>query len=111
MNRHQRRTAHVHKQVSEVAKALTHELYDSLMSNNELNKAWTAKWPDLSSKQREDQFVAQYWGRAIPAARATMATMLRGPYDEALKESIMSALSLDNTLVRGRRPQVVAGES
>jgi len=49
-------------------------------------------------------------------ARAILAGMLTGPYDETFKESVMEALELDATLIRGRirvgeGMQIVGGQN
>lgn len=95
-------TAHCHVMVAEVAKAAAHELYDTLMFDNALNELWRKRYPNLGSKKLEDKFVAMYWGKCIPFARATLAQLLRSPIDDRQKESIVEALALDATLIRGR---------
>lgn len=102
IERRQIRVAHAHKRVAEVAKELTHDLFDRLMQNPEIEAAWKARFPEDSTSRLEDRFVDMYWGKAIPAARATLAGLLRSDLPEALKSEIFEALSNDATMTRGR---------
>jgi hypothetical protein len=95
-------SAHCHKLIASVAQAAAHELYDSLMMDQLLYEVWKKRFPELGSKQLEEEFVKMYWGKCIPFARATLAHLLGKPIDEAQKESIMEALLLDKSLMRGR---------
>lgn len=95
-------SAHCHKLVAEVAKAAAHELFDTMMMDQVLWDLWRKRFPGMASKRLEERFVGMYWGKCIPFARATLARLLSEPIDEAQKESIMDALVLDSTLVRGR---------
>lgn len=108
MNRHERRASHVHKQVAEVAKALCGDLYERIMGDNVYFDAWKKQNEGCTSIELERRFIAKNWPRCIPTARATMALMLRGPYDDAMKAQISEALILDATLMRGRaNPRIV----
>lgn len=104
--------SHCHKRVRDVAQGIARGTYEMLMSaNNEVYARWKKKYPELTAKQLEDKFVAQYWGSHIDGARATLARMLTEPLDPALKEEIVEILALDSTLMRGRRnPAVVMGQ-
>jgi hypothetical protein len=98
-----KKVAHVHKDVAEVAKAAAAELYETLMSSNELYDAWKAKYPGAGPKALLVNFVDANWARCIPLARATMARLLASPtLDPEAKERIMEALELDDTLRLGR---------
>lgn len=107
MNRHERRAAsggaHVHKLVAKTAKEFAGLLYSELMSNNQIYAEWKRQHPGCPPGRLEALFIVEKWGQCIPAARATLATMLTGPYPEELKEEIHEALCLDNTLIRGRK--------
>jgi len=94
--------AHAHWRVRETAIAMGHQLYDHLMHDNDFNRIWKERYPDLNSKQREELFVAKNLYRLLPQARATLTQMLNMSYDDVLKEHIYEALLLDATLVRGR---------
>lgn len=93
---------HCHRQVAEVAKAAAHELFDTLMLDQAMYDMWRKRFPGMSAKALEAKFVKMYWWRCIPFARATLATLLTRPIDEAQKEDIMEALALDASLTRGR---------
>ena len=95
-------SAHCHVMVADVAKAAAHELYDALMFDNMLNELWRKRFPNLGPKKLEAKFVSMFWGKCIPFARATLAQLLRSPIDDRQKESIVEALALDATLIRGR---------
>jgi len=102
-----RPSKHVHKMVADTAKAMCHEVYDTLMQRDEWYALWKSQHPKLHGAALEEAFVRTHWGKYVDGARATLAAMLGRPIDESLKESIMDALMLDNTLLRGRsaRPQ------
>lgn len=101
--RQERPTGHAHKLVRETAVAMAHELYDTMMTDNEWYRLWKAQWPDEDGKQLELRFVAKNLSRLLPQARAVLAQMLRSPgTNEGMKEEIYEALVLDNTLIRGR---------
>jgi len=97
-----RPSKHAHWRVKETAEVMAHELYDHMMHDNQWYAAWQAKHPELNSKQLEQAFVDKNMAILLPQARAILAGMLNRPYDEGLKESIMEALVLDATLVKGR---------
>jgi hypothetical protein len=89
--------------VADVAKGLAHEVYDYLMTkHDDLYQEWREKFPDLGSKALEDKFVKMTWSNHVPAARATLANQLSLPGPDSLKDTILEALILDNTLIRGR---------
>lgn len=95
-------SGHCHKLVAKQAKEAADELYEVLMKDNLMYGLWKKQNPGLNDKRLRLRFVARNWGRCIPFARATMARMLTMPIDEGLKETILEALSLDATLMRGR---------
>lgn len=100
---------HCHKLVRSTAQAAAGELYDLLMHDNALHDEWKQQNPGLTEKQLASRFIATRWPACIPFARATLATLLTKPIDDDVKESIMEALALDATLIRGRttRSQIV----
>jgi|SRR5262245_43718880 len=97
-----RPSAHAHKLVHATAVAMAHELYDTMMHDNEWYRIWKLQNPELGAKELEERFVAKNLSRLLPQARATLAAMLRNPGNEHLKEEIYEALVLDATLIRGR---------
>ena len=97
-----RPSKHCHKLVAETARAMCHELFDTLMHDNAWYDVWRRQNPGMSARQLEAAFVARNWGRLVQSARATLAAMLSGPYDDATKTRVYEALCLDNTLIRGR---------
>jgi len=99
-----RPSKHVHKMVAETAKAMCHEVYDALMQRDDWYALWKSQHPNLRGAALEEAFVRKNWGKYVDGARATLAGALARPLDESLKESIMEALMLDNTLLRGRGP-------
>lgn len=96
------RAAHAHKLVAETARAAAHELYDTLMSSNEVRAAWRKQNEGLSERELELRFVNKNLQRCLPVARATLAMLLRQATDPALQSTIYEALCLDAQLVRGR---------
>lgn len=94
----------VHELIAETAKAMAHEVYDTLMSSHNFwYSGWKAKHPGMAPKMLETIFVRQRWGRFIPAARATLARMLQShSLDSTLRDRIEKALVLDRTLIRSR---------
>ncbi len=133
MNRHQRRAAgirprprrviaHAHQLVADTAKEAARELYDSLMSNNELRANWlrrceatlaldTTDRSERAERLRMALFVDSYHGtpECIQLARATLARLLASPtVSDDHKETIMEALELDDTLALGRQREVLA---
>lgn len=106
------KAAHCHVMIRETAQALAHELYDQLMKDDNIFKAWKAQNPGLNAKALEATFVASKWGLCVEPARTTLTLLLRGNLDEAVKDSIYTALCLDRTLVRGRQdPPMILGEA
>lgn len=99
--------AHCHRDVAAVAQEAANELYDTVMSNNLVFDQWKKSHPGLSVKGLRKAFVKQNWGKCLPLARATMGRMLSEPIDDTVKESILEALALDQTLMRGRGRQMV----
>lgn len=97
-----RPSKHAHHLVHSTAVGMAHELYDTMMGDNEWYGQWKALNPGISPKGLEDRFVAKNLGLLVPQARAMLAHMLRTSVDDILKEQIYEALLLDNTLIRGR---------
>ena len=101
---------HVHKLVAQVAKEAAGQLYDRLMGDNMIRKAWQDQNPEATEKELESRFISRNWGQCIPFARATLATMLTAPLDSRTKDDILEALVLDAQLVRGRaKPDQIMG--
>lgn len=101
-----RRQTHAHRDVAKVAQEAANELFDTVMSNNLVYEAWKAKHPGASAQGLRKAFVRDNWAKCLPLARATMARMLSEPIDDRLKESIVEALALDQTLMLGRERRV-----
>lgn len=105
-----RSSAHCHKQIAKTAKGLADANFDEMMSNDWVYREWKRQHPGASAKALRNAYVAKFWGRFIPAARATLALMLREPIDPELKEEIIEVLALDQTLMKGRaNPMAIAG--
>lgn len=95
--------AHCHKLVAETAREMCHQLYDTMMQDNEWYKLWKQRWPKLNAKQLEGKFVAKNLTKMLPQARAALSAMLsNSSYDEKTKETIYEALLLDQELMLGR---------
>jgi hypothetical protein len=98
-----KRVSHAHSMVLDTAKEMAFELYEHMMRDNEWYATLKRLNPGLTPKQLEARFVLRIGPTLVEQARATLAGLLATPIDEKTKESIMSALLLDNTLVRGRK--------
>jgi len=95
---------HAHKMVASVAANCAAELYETLMSNNQIYDAWKRQHPGASEKGLRLAFVAKYTSECLGIARATLARLLADPtISTEHKESIMEALELDATLMLGRK--------
>ena len=81
---------------------MAHELYDVMMQDNEWYSVWKKCQPGMSVKGLETAFVRRNLAQLIPKARAILAAMLAGPYDDGMKDKIHEALLLDWTLIKGR---------
>lgn len=91
-------TSTAHPLIAETAQNMAEALYEELARNN----AWYVRNPDRRA------FVVRLWPTLLAEARATLAQMLAGTYDEQLKAQIYDALSLDNDLRLGRtQPQLI----
>lgn len=88
--------------VRDTAVAMAHELYDTMMQDDQWYKYWKFQHPDYTSKQLEEAFVERNLATILPQARAVLAKMLRTSTDDRVKEEIYEALTLDATLIRGR---------
>jgi len=93
-----------HAKVMEVAKAAAGELYESLMSNDAMFKAWKKQNPNCkNAKQLEKAFIDKNWGSCLEFARATLTIMLTRPdVADSMKDEIMIILEQDQAL-RNRR--------
>jgi hypothetical protein len=95
--------AHCHKLLASVAVNCAAELYENLMSDNVLYKAWKDQNPGLTSNQLARKFISKNWGQCLGIARATLARLLESPtISVEYKETIMEALVLDASLMKGR---------
>lgn len=94
----------IHPVILETATAMAHELYDTMMQDNEWYKSWKHANPGASAKALESRFVKRNLDRLVPQARATLASMLPTISDESLRQTIYDALLLDATLVRPGAP-------
>jgi len=87
----------------EVAKAAAGELYESIMSNDIMFKAWKKQNPGKNAKQLEKAFIDKNWGSCLDFARATLTIMLtKDDIPEAMKDEIMLILEQDQS-IRNRR--------
>ena len=109
------KVVHAHTLVANTAMELCNALYDQMMSDNAMYKAWRDKYyapthniSPKAAKFLRDKFIELYWASCIKPARATLAAMLNGPYDEDYKQTIHSALVLDHTLIKGRERGLTA---
>ena len=104
-------TSFCHVQIKKTAIGLCEQNYDELMSDNMVYEIWRKKHPGKPDRFLRKAFVDKNWGRYIPAARTTLALLLRTPIDEALKLEIVEVLALDAQLIPGRlNPTVVTGQ-
>lgn len=92
-----------HEMVAETAREFANELYDTVMSNNEVRSKWKESRPGMAEKALRKAFVKKNWQMCLVPARATLAALLARPIDENLKERIHEALLLDAVLIRGAR--------
>lgn len=104
-------SAHVHKLVASVAVNCAAELYETMMGDDAYYAAWKRRFPGASPKALARKFVEANWGRCIPVARATLARLLADPtIAESHKATIMEALELDASLMKGRQqPMRIVG--
>jgi len=92
-----------HAGVMKVAKEAAANLYESMMSNDGLYKAWKKQNPGANDKQLLERFVERNWGHCLDFARSTLTEMLKRPdIAEEMKDEIMVILEQDYTL-RHRR--------
>lgn len=95
---------HAHNLVASVAVNAAYELYEVMMVDNVYYEAWKRKHPGKSPKALAQLFVEANAERCVPIARATLAGLLTSPtISESYKESIVEALALDSSLMKGRR--------
>ncbi len=94
-------TVNAHFMVAETAKAMAHELYDIVMTDNVAYASWKDICPELTPKLAEKKFVELLVPFLLDDAVTTLATMLRGSLPEVLKNQIADALMKDASL--GRR--------
>lgn len=99
-----RPSKHAHKLVHSTAVAMAHEFYDTMMGDNEWYAQWKQLNPGISAVGLEDRFVAKNLGLLIPQARQVLAALLAptSNISPEQREEVYEALTLDNTLIRGR---------
>ena len=98
---HSRPSGTAHSLIVETARAMAHELYDTMMLDNEWFAAWKAANPaGASAKALERNFVRRNLTRLLPGARAVLAASLATLADAASRETVYNALLLDAELVR-----------
>ncbi len=109
------KVVHAHQLVANTAMEMANVLYDQMMEDNAMYKAWKDKYyapthniSPKAAKFLRDKFVELYWASCITPARATLAAMLTGPYDDDYKQEIDRALILDMTLIKGRQKGLTA---
>ena len=109
------KVVHAHQLVANTAMEMANVLYDDMMGDDVIYKAWREKHGVVganisprNAKFLRDKFVETYWASCITPARATLAAMLNGPYDDDYKQNIHKALVLDHTLIRGRERGMMA---
>lgn len=101
----ERPSGHAHKLVAETAEAMAHELYDTMMQDNQWYKLWRKSHPGMGKVALEELFVRKNFGKMIPQARATLTQMMQSyaaKGDQEMADKIYEALTLDATLIRGR---------
>lgn len=97
-----RGAAHAHRMVAKAAAEMAGHAYELIMKNDVLFKAWKSENPGATAKALETRFISKFGECYLEQARATLAGMLAGPYDEVTKAAIHEALILDATLMKGR---------
>src|ERR1700722_12581452 len=101
------RELHCHVLLRATAIEMAGALYDEMMKDNTIYAGWKAACPELDPMMAEAKFIELLWPLLVRngAARATLArTLTSNTIDYETKMEIHSALVLDNTLVRGRKP-------
>jgi hypothetical protein len=104
MQRAKPKTLYAHKQVAATARGMAEELFELVMSQNELYREFKDECASsgLPPAAIRAKFVEMMIPRLLEPARATMAAMLRDPAHAALHESISDALIKDWPLHVGR---------
>lgn len=103
--------SHAHKLVARTARESAAELYEIVMSANDVRAEWKRQNPGASERVLLSRFVEKNWVKCIPLARTALGLLLRqDSISEGQKEEIVEALALDTTLQRGRvEPATVLG--
>lgn len=93
-----------HKLVRSIAQEACGNLYEVVMSRNDIHAEWKRQNPQCTTaKQLESLFIVKNWPQCIEFARATMAMMLgRSDISDHMKHEIYEALILDNKIPVGR---------
>lgn len=95
---------HAHQLVASTAANCAAELYETMMSNNQLYDAWKQQHPGATEKGLRLAWVKKYSSDCLGIARATLARLLESPtISLEHKEIIMESLELDATLMLGRK--------
>lgn len=101
-------TVHAHKLIVKTAKEMAHELYNSMMLNNERFEKWKkvcelyGDGSNLTPAQYEELFVNEVFPSLIEQSRATLAGLLEQPISKVLKDEILDALLKDAPFRAGR---------
>jgi len=93
-----------HKLVLETAQKMAAELYDEVMSGNEMYAGWkemTLK-RGLTAEQSQRLFVALISPKLLEPARAILASMLSDKSKEHLHAEIYQSMLLDNSIRASR---------
>lgn len=99
-----RKSGTAHKLVLETATAMAHELYDTMMQDNNWYALWKSWHPEgTGAKDLEESFVKRNTPRLLAGARSVLAQMLRTSLSPELRDEIHDALLLDATLVAPER--------
>ena len=98
---------HAHYLVAETARELCLATYEATMGNNAVRAEWKRRHPGMGELGLQAAFIKRYIASHLAPARTTLGLMLRqSAMDPKQKELIHQALVLDNTLSRGRNPQI-----
>jgi hypothetical protein len=104
MQRAKTKTLYAHEQIVSTARGMAEELFELVMSQNELYKEFKEECASsgLPPAVIREKFVEMMIPRLLEPARATLAAMLANPAHRHLHESISDALIKDWPLHLGR---------
>lgn len=113
MTRHSSKVnVYAHKLIAETAVQMAHELYDTMMQDNQWWEQWKRQNPGASRKVMERRFVNRNIALLVPQARAALAKCLQpgqaSGLSQAQRDEVAEALILDNELVSARQQGFVA---